>query len=139
MIEQHSKTRPIIKAASACVWRGEDVLLVQRASSLGKGLWSLPGGKLEPGETLHQAALRELHEETGVQATLQHEVGTFHVELQTRTYAITCFTGPWTAGEAVAGSDACAAQWLHHLGIGQLPLAPNILAAVATARKLMGY
>ena len=65
MAIEHSNPRPIIKAASACVWRGDEVLLVQRASALGKGLWSLPGGKLEAGETLHAAAHRELREETG--------------------------------------------------------------------------
>ena len=52
--------------------------------------------------------------------TLAHEVGTFTVELPTLTYAITCFTGFWTAGEAIAASDAGAVQWLHHLKIGQL-------------------
>jgi 8-oxo-dGTP diphosphatase len=136
MTTDHSNSKPVIKAASACVWRGEDILLIQRASALGNGLWSLPGGKLEQGETLLQAANRELLEETGIHAALAHEIGTFHVDLPKLVYAITCFSGDWTSGVAAPASDAGAISWVHHLAIGQFSLAPNILAAVEIARKL---
>ena len=66
-----STSSPIIKAASACVWRDGEVLLARRGKTLGKGTWSLcPAGKLEPGETALEAAHRELLEETGVTAEL---------------------------------------------------------------------
>ena len=136
MTMDHSSDRPIIKAASACVWRGEEVLLVQRAAPQGKGFWAFPGGKLEAGESALTAAHRELFEETGVTAALDDEVGTFTVHLPTVSYEITCFTGAWLSGEAVAASDAGALQWLHHLKIGQLQLAPNIAAALEIAKKL---
>ena len=136
MTKDHSNDRPIIKAASACVWRGEEVLLVQRAAPQGKGLWAFPGGKLESRETALVAAHRELLEETGVFATLEHEVGVFTVELPSVIYEITCFTGTWLQGEAVAASDAGAAKWIHHLNVEQLVVAPNILAALKIAKNL---
>ena len=55
-------------AASAAVLRGREVLLVERAKGALAGYWSLPGGHIEPGETARSAALREVREETGVEA-----------------------------------------------------------------------
>ncbi|MEZ5882333.1 MAG: NUDIX domain-containing protein [Paracoccaceae bacterium] len=60
--------RPVV-AVLAVVIRGGRVLLVQRANPPDAGLWGFPGGKVEFGETLEQAAERELLEETGVTAT----------------------------------------------------------------------
>jgi 8-oxo-dGTP diphosphatase len=136
MGHEHNKEKPIIKAASACVWRGDDVLLIQRASSLGKGRWSLPGGKVEDSESLLQAAHRELREETAVTAELIHHLSDFTVEAPDVTYVISCFTGLYLKGEAKAGSDAAAVTWSHWQTIGQFNLAPHIEAAVAHARKL---
>jgi 8-oxo-dGTP diphosphatase len=135
-MHQHNNSKPIIKAASACVWRGDDVLLVQRASTPGKGRWSFPGGKCEPGEDDLAAAHRELWEETGVKAALRHRVGQFEIDAGNVTYHITCFTGLWLAGEAVAASDAGAVQWVHHVEINQFDLAPHIVEAVKLAHNL---
>jgi 8-oxo-dGTP diphosphatase len=126
----------MIKAASACVWRGDEVLLVQRGSALGRGRWSLPGGKVEPGETTLEAAHRELLEETGVTAALLHHVGDFRVELPELIYVISCYTGPFVAGEAAASTDASAAAWTQWQDIHSYQLAPNIFEAVKIARKL---
>lgn len=136
MVSEHNKQKPIIKAASACVWRGDEVLLIQRASTLGHGRWSLPGGKVERGESEFEAAHRELLEETGVNAALQHHVSDFTVETAEVTYVISCFTGHFLAGEAVAGSDAGAVVWSHWQSIGDFEMAPNIAEAVSLARKL---
>jgi 8-oxo-dGTP pyrophosphatase MutT (NUDIX family) len=55
-------------AASVALFREDYVLLIQRAHKPAQGLWTLPGGRLEPGETSEQAARRELTEETGFTA-----------------------------------------------------------------------
>lgn len=136
MIREHSDSKPIIKAASACVWRGDEVLLVQRGSALGRGRWSLPGGKLEPGETTLEAAHRELFEETRVSAGLTQHVGDFTVELPELVYIISCYTGPYSGGVAAASTDASAVSWTNWQDIHRYQLAPNIIEAVAIARKL---
>jgi 8-oxo-dGTP diphosphatase len=136
MMADHNTSKPIIKAASACVWRGNEVLLVQRGSALGRGRWSLPGGKVEPGETVLEAAHRELLEETGVTAGLSQHVGDFSVELPDLIYVIGCFTGAYGGGEAVASTDANAVAWTHWQDLARFQLAPNIEDAVTRARHL---
>lgn len=137
MVHDFTKQKLIIKAASACVWRGEEVLLIQRASMLGNGRWSLPGGKVEAGESLIAAAHRELLEETGVTAALAHEVGDFTIETAGVIYVISCFTGPLVEGEATAGTDAGAVSWTHWRRLTDYNLAPNIVEAVKLARNLI--
>jgi 8-oxo-dGTP diphosphatase len=137
MVHDFTKQKPIIKAASACVWRGEEVLLIQRASALGKGRWSLPGGKVEAGESFLAAAHRELLEEAGVTAALDHEVGDFTVETAGVIYMISCFTGHIVSGEAAAASDAGAVSWTHWRSLSDYNLAPNIVEAVELAHNLI--
>jgi 8-oxo-dGTP diphosphatase len=128
--------RPIIKAASACVWRGDEVLLAQRGKSWGYGYWSLPGGKIEAGETAQQAAARELFEETGVIATLRHHVGDFSLDGGDVHYVISCFTGPYISGEARAMTDAMAVAWVHWQRLSDYQLAFNNADAVLRARTI---
>lgn len=64
----NSAIRPITATISAVVQAGT-VLLVRRANPPDAGRWGFPGGKIETGETIRQAAVRELYEETGLQAT----------------------------------------------------------------------
>ena len=118
------------------MWRGDEVLLVQRGSALGRGRWSLPGGKLELGETTLQAAHRELLEETGITAALSQHVGDFTVELPDLIYVISCFTGSFDCGEAVASTDASAVAWTLWQDLARFDLAPNIQDAVTRARHL---
>ena len=56
--------------ASAAIFRDDAVLLIERAKGALKGRWSLPGGHIEPGETAKAAAVREVREETGVEADI---------------------------------------------------------------------
>jgi 8-oxo-dGTP diphosphatase len=138
MGHETSTPREIIKAASACVWRGDEVLLVQRAKAWGFGFWSLPGGKIEAGEEALAAAQRELSEETGIVADLSQCVGIFALDGQGVSYEITCFTGTYMGGEAVAATDAMAVVWQHHTKFSELKLAPNTAEAIARARQLLG-
>lgn len=93
------------------------MLIVQRGKLPAIGVWSLPGGLVEPGETLRDAAVRELLEETGVSAELDRLVDVVDVIRRDPSgnirhhFAIACYTGRWLAGEAQAGSDAVAVRW----------------------------
>jgi 8-oxo-dGTP diphosphatase len=131
------KPSRIIKAASACVWRGDEVLLVQRGQALGYGRWSLPGGKLEGDETVAEAAARELFEETSVVADLRHFVGTFNAYSDQVAFEISCFTGAYLGGEARAGDDAMAVAWVDYRSLADFELAPNIETAVRLSRELL--
>jgi ADP-ribose pyrophosphatase YjhB (NUDIX family) len=130
--------------ASACVWRGDRVLIVQRGKPPLVGVWSLPGGAVEPGETVKAAACRELMEETGVAAELTQLVDIADVIRRdaqgaiTFHYAIACFTGVWTAGEPKAQSDAQAARWASVEELGGLTMTEGTLAIIIKARALVG-
>jgi 8-oxo-dGTP diphosphatase len=137
MAKDITSTRPIIKAASACVWRGEEILLAQRGKALGYGTWSLPGGKIESGESPRNAALRELLEEANIVADLQHHVGDFDLLTDAAHYVISCYTGHYVSGKATALTDAKAVAWVHWQQMGDYQLALNNAEAVALARKLI--
>jgi 8-oxo-dGTP diphosphatase len=127
-----------ILGASACIWRGGQVLLIKRGKAPGKGLWSLPGGKIEIGETSEAAAVRELFEETQVVAELVHAMGPFEVWRDgALIYSVTCFAGHYVSGEAMAGSDAAEVAWIYPQAIEALELAPNIAQAIAESAKLL--
>ena len=124
--------------ASACVWKDGKVLLVQRAKPPA-GLWSLPGGHVEFGETALAAAGRELLEESGVMADLTEFVGLYEiiVEEPPYHYAIACYCGFWRSGVARASSDALTAAWVSPAELQGIDFAPNVHEAIARAQMLL--
>jgi 8-oxo-dGTP diphosphatase len=124
--------------ASACVWRDGQVLLIQRAKPP-IGIWSLPGGHVEFGETALAAALRELLEETGTIANLTAFVGLYEIirEKSAIHYAVACYCGHWLSGEAVASSDALNARWISPSELYHLDFAPHITEAITRAQLLL--
>jgi ADP-ribose pyrophosphatase YjhB (NUDIX family) len=91
--------------------------LIQRGKGALAGLWSLPGGHVEPGEGLAAAAAREVLEETGVTARIEGRIDTHEVILRdssgvlTHHYVITVHAARWMSGEPAAASDAAAATF----------------------------
>jgi len=100
------------------VWRGDEVLLIERGKGPVSGNWSLPGGKQELGETVRETAHREIKEETGVDidvTCLLDVVDLVRHDAEGRVrfhYTLVDFTAEWRAGEAVAGDDAAAVRWV---------------------------
>ena len=90
-----------------------EVLLVRRGTPPRLGEWSLPGGRVEFGETVAGAALRELHEETGVEAELLGLIDVVDGLFPEagRHYVLIDFLARWTAGEPRPGDDAAEARF----------------------------
>lgn len=103
---------PVPAAGVVCL-RGDQVLLIRRGRPPRVGEWSLPGGRIEPGERAADAALRELVEETGVKADLAgliDVVDGLFPEIG-RHYVLIDYLALWRAGEPVAGDDAAEAAF----------------------------
>lgn len=108
---------PAVGVGIVCL-RGAEVLLIRRAKPPRQGEWSLPGGRLEWGETLHEAALRELREETGIEAEITGLIdvvdGLFRDArgaLQAH-YVLVDYAARWLSGEPRGGSDALEARFM---------------------------
>ncbi len=126
-----------ILAASVCVRRGSDVLLIKRGQEPGLGKWAFPGGRVCFGETTQEAALRELEEEAGITAKIGELICLYEIISPGVHFAIACYIGREPRGQICAGSDAAEAQWIDVSRISELPLAANITAAVAASQTMM--
>jgi 8-oxo-dGTP diphosphatase len=132
--------RPIL-AVSLAVFREGRVLIARRAKAPLKGLYSLPGGVVEIGETLREAALRELFEEVGVSA----EILGFNDYLEqiqrddkrvSAHYVIASFVGRWLEGEAQTGPEADAVLWIDPKAPLEAPTTAGLGAILAKAARL---
>lgn len=123
--------RPLL-AASLAVFRDNRVLLAQRAAPPLADRFTLPGGLVEAGETLAEAALREMREEVGVEARIVRF--NRHVELIEHDatgavihhYVIASFVGAWTAGEGTIGPEARSVIWASRDEIASLPTTEHL-------------
>ncbi len=109
--------RPVPTVGVVCL-KGDQVLLIKRGTAPRLGQWSLPGGRIEWGEPVDVAALRELKEETGVDAELTGLLdvvdGVFtsrETGETTRHFVMIDYAARWTGGEPVAGDDAADARF----------------------------
>ncbi len=139
--------RPIA-AAMAVLFEQGRILLVRRANPPDAGLWGFPGGKIEFGESVHAAALRELNEETGLTAeavdivtvvdvferagmgTGPHDAGKL-----TRQFVLIAVLCRHPAGEARPADDALEARWFSpdELEAGGIPMSREVLRIVRLA------
>lgn len=104
---------PVPAVGVVCL-RGDEVLLIRRGTPPRQGEWSLPGGRIEPGETATDAAIRELREETGVEARLTGLLDVVDGIFPTagRHYVLIDYAAEWLSGEPVAGDDALEARFV---------------------------
>lgn len=108
-----SLSLPIPAVGVVCL-RGEEVLLIRRGKPPRVGEWSLPGGRIEPGERATDAALRELAEETGVTARITGLIDVVD-GLFTEAglhYVLIDYAAEWVSGEPIASDDALEARFV---------------------------
>ncbi|MCV0397685.1 MAG: NUDIX hydrolase [Rhizobiaceae bacterium] len=125
----------IVTAVSVALVRDRQVLLVRRARPPAQGLYAFPGGRVEPEETLEQAARRELLEETGLTAGPLARFQQIDIEAEPEgepvAFRLTVFTGEPRDGEPVAGDDADTVEWFELDELAALPLTdPTMRAAL---------
>jgi ADP-ribose pyrophosphatase YjhB (NUDIX family) len=131
-----SAKRPVL-GVSTLVRRSGAVLLVKRKRAPLEGYWALPGGHVEAGERVAEAAARELLEETGVIVDGLRQIAIN--EIVTRDgnggvashYVLVVFRGDYRAGEAVAGDDAAEACWVPEVDIAGLKMTDDARRIIA--------
>ncbi len=104
---------PVPAVGVVCL-RDDSVLLIRRGTPPRQGEWSLPGGRIEPGERAVDAALRELREETGVEAEITGLIDVVDGLFPEagRHYVLVDYAARWISGEPVAGDDAKEARFV---------------------------
>jgi ADP-ribose pyrophosphatase YjhB (NUDIX family) len=130
--------RPYL-AVSAAIVRDGKILVVRRARAPAHGLYSLPGGVVEVGETLEEAVTREVREETsmiiepvalaGFREAIMRDADS-RVE---RHFIILCFAARWRAGEPVLNEELDEARWLDPAELANLPTTSGLAEIVAEA------
>ena len=127
--------RPCL-AVSVAVWRDGKALLVRRARPPMASIWSFPGGLVETGERLEEAAAREVREESGLEVEILEQIDRAEVIRRDdkgrveRHYVIIVFAGRYLSGEPRAGDDADAVTWAGGSELDGYELTPD------TARSL---
>ena len=128
-------------AVSAAIFRDNRILLVRRARFPAQGLYSLPGGRVEFGESLHTALHREVAEETALTIEIVELAGWREV-LPGATggghYLIMSFAARWVAGEPHLNDELDDFRWLAPEALGDLRVTDGLPEIVQSARRLIG-
>jgi ADP-ribose pyrophosphatase YjhB (NUDIX family) len=135
-------TRPFL-AVSAAILRDGRVLVVRRANAPANGLFSLPGGVVEAGETLHEAVVREVMEETSLAIEPVSLAGYRETIVRDdeakvlRHFVILPFAARWLAGEPVLNEELSEWRWVEPGEISSMQTTPGLAEIVANAVGLM--
>jgi mutator protein MutT len=136
--ERRYPKRPVL-GVGALLFDRDRILMAQRGKEPLKGLWSLPGGALETGETLHEGVCREVREETGLEVT---PVGLFEIfERIMRDadgnpeyhYVLADYVCRITGGTLCAGDDVCRVEWVKRRDLEKLEITEGTLAVIEKA------
>jgi 8-oxo-dGTP diphosphatase len=128
-------------AVSAVIFRDDRILLVRRARSPARGFYSLPGGRVEFGESLHAALHREVDEETALKIEIVGLAGWREVLPETAGsghYLIMSFAARWSSGEPVLNDELDDFKWLSPGALGDLKLTGGLEEVIRAARSLIG-
>ena len=136
-------TRPYL-AVSAAVVRDGRVLIVRRARPPAHGLYTLPGGGVELGETLEEAVIREIREETALEIDPVELIGFRQAIVRDtagrveRHFVILPFAARWIGGEIALNDELAEAHWLAAPDISGLKTTEGLAAIVAAAAERIG-
>jgi ADP-ribose pyrophosphatase YjhB (NUDIX family) len=133
--------RPEVAVGGVAFDAAGRVLLVQRGNPPGAGSWTVPGGRVEPGETLAEACRRELREETGLDVAvgplvealerMHHDAGALRYHFVILDYLVEV-----TGGALAPASDVRDARWCTPADLEALPLTDGLLPVIERARAL---
>jgi 8-oxo-dGTP diphosphatase len=114
---------PAVAVGAVCTHL-EQLLLVRRGRGAAQGQWSVPGGHVEWGETLHEAVVRETYEETGLEVVVDHYLGWVERIRDPYHYVILDFavTALDPSQAPVAGDDAAEVAWVPFAEVSELEL-----------------
>lgn len=135
--------RPLV-GVGVVVFKGDRVLLVRRGKAPREGTWSLPGGRQRLGETVREAARREVREEAGIEILVAGLLDVVDSLTRDSTggiayhYTLVDFAAEWRAGEAVAGDDAAALAWADPADLASYDLWHETLRIIRLAEKRRG-
>jgi ADP-ribose pyrophosphatase YjhB (NUDIX family) len=135
-----SSTRRPVLGVSTLVRRDAAVLLIRRNRQPYQGWWALPGGHVEFGERLADAAIREVREETGIVIDTPRQIKTFEVLVPDGAgglknhIVLMVFEGRFLAGTISAADDAAEARWVPETDLGSLNVTPETLQVIEAAR-----
>ena len=125
---------------SAAIFREGQVLLVRRARSPSKGIYSLPGGRVEFGETVHAAVQREVAEETSLKIDIVDLAGWREVVPAAGDgghYVIMSFAAHWRAGEVVLNEELDDHQWIAPDALGVFKTTAGLEEIIRSARRVL--
>ncbi len=135
--------RPYL-AASAAIIRDGRVLIVRRARKPANGVYTLPGGVVEAGETLAEAVTREVREETGLEIAPVALAGFREVILRdggnqvSRHFVILSFAARWISGDTELNDELDDARWLRPAEIEGLKTTEGLAEIVTAAFERLG-
>lgn len=134
--------RPRLAASLAC-FRDGKVLIARRGKAPSRGLWSLPGGGVEFGETTQEAAVRELLEETGVSARIVglaevvEAISRDEIGEPSAHAVIFAYAGLWAKGEPATSEEAESIAWISPDEISAYEITEGLARVLARAAELV--
>jgi ADP-ribose pyrophosphatase YjhB (NUDIX family) len=125
---------PVVAVAAIVFDEAGRVLLVRRGRPPGEGLWTVPGGKLEPRERLADAVVREVREETGLEVECGSLVAVVERQGDTWHFVILDYRATLVGGTLRAADDASDARWVDAAELAALPTTEGLLDVIEQAR-----
>jgi 8-oxo-dGTP diphosphatase len=125
--------RPTVAVAAIVIDDAGRVLLVRRGQPPNQGKWTVPGGKVERGERLVDAVVREVREETGVEITCGPMIAVVERLDDAWHYVILDYLARPEPGEVRAATDVVDARWVPRADLGELDTTDGLLEVIDSA------